>query len=173
MTTTAKKKHTSPTVPPTTNENIAGRIENRLIEATKDTDNPIVIHRYTAQTGSIYLKLDWGAARSVRVADHTGYDHLSYRFNIGTGIPSVYQTVDDGMERWWYPTSAVDELIAEILQQRNELIDQLSPKGYRKRMESSRQKNRNNRFYSHPTTATVIKKGSKKILVPVDFNKEI
>ena len=42
-----------------------------------------VIHRYDAHsTCSIYLKLDYGACNSIRISDHDGYEHLSYKYNI-------------------------------------------------------------------------------------------
>ena len=42
-----------------------------------------IIHKYKAfSTCSIYLKLDYGACNSIRISDHRGYAHLSYKYCI-------------------------------------------------------------------------------------------
>ena len=45
-----------------------------------------IVHRYDSySTCSIYLKLDYGACNSIRISDHNGYQHLSYKYNIISG----------------------------------------------------------------------------------------
>ena len=42
-----------------------------------------IIHRYNAfSTNSIYLKLDYGIACGIRIADHEGRKKYHYRFNV-------------------------------------------------------------------------------------------
>lgn len=42
-----------------------------------------IIHRYDSySTESIYIKLDYGACNSIRISDHIGYEHLSYKYEI-------------------------------------------------------------------------------------------
>ena len=46
-------------------------------------DMNFIVHRYVAySTSSIYLKLDYGIACGIRIADHSGKKKYSYRFNI-------------------------------------------------------------------------------------------
>lgn len=47
------------------------------------SEQGFIIHRYEAfSTCSIYLKLDYGACNSIRISDHRGYAHLSYKYCI-------------------------------------------------------------------------------------------
>ena len=56
---------------------VARFLEKNLIK------NGIIVHRYDAHsTNSIYLKLDWGALNSIRISDHNGKKHLSYKYNV-------------------------------------------------------------------------------------------
>ena len=46
-------------------------------------DLGFIVHRYDAySTSSIYLKLDYGLACGIRIADHPGKKKYSYRFNV-------------------------------------------------------------------------------------------
>ena len=56
-------------------------IVNILIPKLLDMD--FIVHRYDAySTSSIYLKLDYGVACGIRIADHPGKKKYHYRFNI-------------------------------------------------------------------------------------------
>lgn len=56
---------------------IANYLQNKLLKAG------FTVHRYNAySTCSIYLKLDYGACNSIRISDHKGYDHLSYKYEV-------------------------------------------------------------------------------------------
>ncbi len=148
-------------------DNIANQIENALFEATKSTLHPIIIHRYNAQTGSIYLKLDWGAAWSIRIADHDGYDNLSYRFNVClTPMPPTVINADN-RPRWWYSHADIDQLITEIVTQRSQLIEQYGNAGYQKRIAAAKRNAKSSRFYSHPTTHLVQYSAKKKKRTPI------
>ena len=58
--------------------------------------NDVIIHRYDSySTNSVYLKLDYGAAHSIRISDHIGKEHLKYKYNV---VPKgVNGWVKDGM----------------------------------------------------------------------------
>ena len=60
------------------------RIENVTEYIIKELKkHNIIIHRYDAySTNSIYLKLDYGACNSIRISDHTGKEHLKYKYNV-------------------------------------------------------------------------------------------
>lgn len=58
----------------------------------------LIIHRYDAfSTNSIYLKFDYGVANSLRISDHSGYDYLSYRYNIILGLKKPYAETIGGI----------------------------------------------------------------------------
>ena len=59
-----------------TTDDVAAAVIKRLI-------GKVVIHRLDAySTNSIYLKFDYGIVNSLRISDHEGKKHLSYRYNI-------------------------------------------------------------------------------------------
>ena len=81
-----------------------------------------VIHRYDAHsTCCIYLKLDYGACNSIRISDHNGYEHLSYKYNINQKIHSN-RWYKDKKGLWRYECKAnkesIDKLITIILEDR-------------------------------------------------------
>ena len=85
----------------------------------------VIIHRYNAySTNSIYLKFDYGVANSLRISDHPGKHHLKYRFNLmadQSGTPH-YKINREGFDMWFYPPEEIDQLIAAILEARDEKI---------------------------------------------------
>lgn len=100
-------------------KDVAAEIEKRLLAAG------VVLQRYNAySTASIYLKFDYGLANSIRISDHTGKKHLSYMFNIGSDIEAP-RTVKDTFTRYYYPISAIDEVVEHILRHRMRKITQL------------------------------------------------
>lgn len=151
------------------NAEIANHIENILLSHVDEDGSKIVIHRYDAKTGSIYLKLDWGAAWSIRIADHNGYKNLSYRFNIGHGVPAIHITQENTYARWWFPDTEVQKLCEEILTQRQSLIDQYGLGGYHKRMAVAKARSKDVKFYRHPDTHTVTGTKKKKNRTSVKF----
>lgn len=49
----------------------------------KLVDLDFIVHRYNSKTtSSIYLKLDYGLACGIRIADHKGKEKYRYRFNV-------------------------------------------------------------------------------------------
>lgn len=147
---------------------LAEEIEDALIEMTCHSETPIIIHRYDAKSGSIYLKLDWGAAWSIRIADHKGYDNLAYRFNIFLDdMPASITTDDRGLPRYWFSAKDATSAVMEILNQRQHLIDQYDVAGYLKRMDTCRRRAKSSRFYRHPQTHDVQYADNKKARVPL------
>lgn len=75
-----------------------------------------VIHRYDAySTNSVYLKFDYGVANSLRIADHTGKEYLSYRFNIILTLTEPKNDLSGRFPRNYYPPDMVDQVIEDIL----------------------------------------------------------
>ena len=60
-----------------TEKSIANILVHKLIK------NGFIVHRYNSfSTNSIYLKLDYGLACGIRIADHPGKKKYNYRFNV-------------------------------------------------------------------------------------------
>lgn len=94
----------------------------------------IHILRYDAySTNSIYLKLDYGVCNSIRISDHKGKKHLKYRYNIGTDINNKH-TTDDGYQRYFYPADRYEDLLKDIIDDRNWKIKKYGNEGYRSYM---------------------------------------
>ena len=93
-------------------ENLADSIANRL------AGEGFIVHRYDAKTtDSIYLKLDYGVCNSIRVSSHAGKKHLKYRYNIGPYI-NVFHVVKDKYDRFYYPADGLEDMIAQIIDDR-------------------------------------------------------
>lgn len=81
-----------------------------------------ILHRYDAySTNSIYLKLDYGACNSIRISDHRGYDHLSYKYEINTNF-TYNGWKKDNKDFWRYRCTTskkdIDNLIKLIVEDR-------------------------------------------------------
>ena len=81
-----------------------------------------IIHKYEAySTNSVYLKLDYGASNSIRISDHKGYKHLSYKYEINQSfVKDGWRKDDRGF--WRYSCCAnkdsIDKLLSIITQDR-------------------------------------------------------
>ena len=93
---------------------IADYIQTKLLE------QGFIIHRYDAySTNSIYLKLDYGAMNSIRISDHRGKQHLSYKYNIDCTkiIYNRWKKDEKGFWKYYCGKSIIeiDKLIDMIL----------------------------------------------------------
>ena len=82
---------------------------------TKLLEQGFIIHRYDAySTNSIYLKLDYGACHSIRISDHSGKKHLSYKYNVERGIcrPGWHK---DSKGLWKYYCSTSEKDINDLI----------------------------------------------------------
>ena len=81
-----------------------------------------MVHRYDAvSTSSVYLKVDAGVACSIRLSDHEGHYNLKYRFNYLAHVPGeAVEHVQDGIDRYFYQAGAVDQMIEDILELREQ-----------------------------------------------------
>jgi hypothetical protein len=95
----------------------AEALQNKLLQ------NGFVVHRYDAiSTNSIYLKLDYGAANSIRISDHRGKHHLQYRYNVGTQIKKYRADKSGQYPRFYYPMNQMNVLLKHILESREQKI---------------------------------------------------
>lgn len=78
--------------------------------------NGFIVHRYNAySTCSIYLKLDYGACNSIRISDHNGYQHLSYKYNINQRAHRNGWYKDKN-NKWRYSCMSNKESIDNLIQ---------------------------------------------------------
>lgn len=93
-------------------------------------DKGIIIHRYDAVTSkSIYIKFDYGVANSLRISDHDGYGHLKYRFNL-LDTRRGKKVINDTHPRFYYGMDAIDILLRDIMQSRNDKMKSFGDKYY-------------------------------------------
>ena len=105
---------------------IADELQNRFL------DENFIVQRYDAYTTrSIYIKLDYGVAHTIRVSDHKGYDRLSYRYNIRTDIKKSYHENDSkGFIRYYITPDDIDKFIKSVIDSRNKKINKIGEVGY-------------------------------------------
>lgn len=79
-----------------------------------------IIQRYNSySTNSIYLKLDYGVAHSIRISDHKGKKHLNYKFNVQSDIKQSYQRKHGKVTRNFYSFNDIDKLVTDVINHRN------------------------------------------------------
>lgn len=135
----------------------ARQISRALIE------RGFTVHRYDAiSTSSIYLKVDWGAGLSIRIADHDGYRHLNYRYNVDTSRKSGVRRAKverngRSFTRTTYGLGSVGQLVGDVARRRDAIIRSEGEAAYRERMEDMRAEARaaTKGFYAHPETYEV------------------
>jgi len=74
-----------------------------------------IVHRYNAySTESVYLKVDYGLCKSIRLSNHKGKHHLRYTFNVLGYINEAYEEVDRGVKRYYVPLSEWNSILDKI-----------------------------------------------------------
>jgi hypothetical protein len=82
-----------------------------------------IIQRYdSVTTSSIYLKLDYGVANSIRIGDHKGKKQYKYRYNVDIGRKQINRhSTGEGWPRWYYPETELEELVRDVLKERSRI----------------------------------------------------
>ena len=103
-----------------------------------------IIRRYDAySTHSVYLKLDYGLAHSIRISDHQGKKHLSYRYNVILNQKKCETVMDDnGLTRTFYPPEMLEDLIAAIITLKRDTLQQYGDRSYKRLMQSNQEKHK-------------------------------
>lgn len=78
---------------------------------------------HEATTGSVYLRFEDNRMCSIRIGNHSGRDHLKYKYNLRSDIPIKQKrwVKDSGVWRCYIPLNQWKELIP-ILIERSEQI---------------------------------------------------
>ena len=105
------------------------------------------IQRYDAySTKSIYLKLDYGLAYSIRISDHAGKKHLKYTYNLIKNYSGRGLIKEDGVWRQYYNFAHVDTMIANVIKGREWVMKNYHP-DYAASMEARRIENQGKRGF--------------------------
>ena len=112
---------------------------DKIINALKAEG--VIIQYYQSMTSqSVYLKLDYGVLKSVRISNHNGKAHLKYRYNIQSNIRK--RRYDRQDKRFYYPTSDANIMIEQILKDRNDKISRYGQAKYNRFMMQNHKDNR-------------------------------
>lgn len=83
-----------------------------------------IVHRYNAySTSSIYLKLDYGLACGIRIADHPGKKKYSYRFNVIKDYKGEKVILKDGLICRFYDFNELENVLDAVKKERQEKIN--------------------------------------------------
>ncbi|WFR64176.1 AAA family ATPase [Paenibacillus amylolyticus] len=92
-----------------------------------------IIQRYDSKTtSSIYLKLDYGVCNSIRIGDHRGKKQYKYRYNVDVGRKQINRhKTPEGWARWYYPETALRNLLQDVVKERQLLKNKQGEEHYR------------------------------------------
>ena len=118
-------------------------IVNTLIPKLLDMD--LIVHRYDAySTNSIYLKLDYGIACGIRIADHPGKKKYSYRFNIIKDFKGDKVILKDGLISRFYDFTELEKVLKDVQEEKKKKLYRYGINNYNSYVE--REKNKNELF---------------------------
>lgn len=101
-------------------------------------EHGIVIQKYEAySTNSIYLKLDCGVSKSLRISDHNGKKHLNYTYNIVNGTHTKYDYCSYRRRYSSTDRKDVDRMLNIILFERRQKLENIGAQQYRNQMKLS------------------------------------
>lgn len=101
-------------------------------------------HSYT--TSSIYIKLDYGVANGIRIADHKGKKKYKYRYNVMNDLENNYSEVDGGFERFYFTPFSIKKMILKIALDKQCKLCKYGMDNYKRYMEGMKREDVNKRF---------------------------
>jgi len=126
-------------------EHLTMTVVDKIINTLKQ--HGIIIQRYDSITSnSIYLKLDYGVLKSIRISDHPSKKHLHYRYNLQRDL--ITSRYDKRTKRFFYPTADVDRMLQQILSDRNDKKQRFGANYDRYMMENIRDNGHKQGFWS-------------------------
>ncbi|OMF38805.1 hypothetical protein BK133_00965 [Paenibacillus sp. FSL H8-0548] len=121
------------------------RYTKMIIDAAKKMG--FTVQRYDAySTNSVYLKLDYGVSNSIRISDHKGKKHLSYRFNLLTNLDKGYVSNGEHLRNYYSPAD-FEKLLHDIQVNRDNLISRYGEVGYKNFMNKNKFENANKKGF--------------------------
>lgn len=99
-------------------------LADKLIKELKIKCPDIVMHYYHSYTSnSIYIKLDYGAANSIRISDHDkSQNEFHYKYELRTDKELSWHRFEGGVYIIRYPASQLTQLANKIAKERDKKI---------------------------------------------------
>lgn len=112
---------------------VAEELCNRLAEF-------FIVHKYCATTtNSVYIKLDYGVANSIRVSDHKGIEKYKYKYNIRKDIEEKYEEMEGTYLRKYYPFKDIGDLVLDVIVDRELKRKQIGSNEYSRQMKEKKE----------------------------------
>ena len=128
-------------------------IADTIVNALKH--HGFVIQRYDAySTDSVYIKLDYGLANTIRISDHEGKKHLCYRYNVIVGCQD--NIVEEKYMRYYFSEKNIKGLLYQILFDKKDKLQKYGKIGYRNIMIKNKMEHKKDKdgFWSHAKLVT-------------------
>jgi len=95
-----------------------------------------IVHRYNSySTSSIYLKLDFGVACGIRIADHPGKKKYHYRFNVLKDYDGNEVINKDNLVSYFFNYNELDKLLNAVQKEKQDKINKYGLQNYQMYME--------------------------------------
>ncbi len=120
-------------------------VADKLVQ--KLLDLGLIVCRYDAHsTSSIYLKIDYGLACGIRIADHPGKKKYSYRFNVIKDYKGDKVILKDGIICYFYDFNELDSVLEAVQKEKQNKLNRYGLKNYQMYMERESQTDLYKRF---------------------------
>ena len=101
-----------------------------------------IVHRYNAHsTSSIYLKLDYGVACGIRIADHPGKKKYRYRFNIIKDYEGNKVILKNGLICYFYDFNELENVLKAVQEEKQNKIKKYGLNNYKLYMQNEKKEN--------------------------------
>lgn len=95
-----------------------------------------VVHRYNSySTNSIYLKLDFGVACGIRIADHPGKKKYHYRFNVLKDYVGNEVISENNLVSYFSNYNELDKLLNAVKKEKQNKVNKYGIQNYQMYME--------------------------------------
>lgn len=101
-----------------------------------------IVHRYNSHsTSSIYLKLDYGVACGIRIADHPGKKKYRYRFNIIKNYEGDKVILKNGLICYFYDFNELENVLKAVQEEKQNKIKKYGLNKYNLYMQKEKKEN--------------------------------
>lgn len=116
-------------------------IVNTLVPKLLDMN--FIVHRYDSYTtSSIYLKLDFGVACGIRIADHPGKKKYHYRFNVIKDFKGDKVILKSGLISRFYDFTELEKLLKDVQEEKKKKLYKYGINNYNLYMEKEKNENK-------------------------------
>jgi len=106
-----------------------------------------IVHRYNSySTSSIYLKLDYGLACGIRIANHSGKKKYHYRFNVIKDYVGNEIINRDNLISYFFNYNELDKVLNAVHKEKQSKLRKYGIQNYKKYMERQSQTDLYTRF---------------------------